>query len=143
MAKRLVANGAWIQLKIDQEPIGLASNVTWDENFAVQPVEVLNVLGPLSLDTTGYSATIDIEAFIPRKQGLFTQILNGFRLVPTRDEVKEDGFLPDRTISLVDTADRIVHNQFEGAVLSSNRKTFQANNFSTYSLSWMSTGRVL
>ena len=142
MAKRTVANGAWLLLKIDQEDFGLVTNVTWDENFAVQPVEVLNVLGPLTLDTTGYSCSIDIESFVPRRLDEFNKIINGSRIVPTRDEVKDDGFLPDRTLALVDTADKITHNQFARTVLSSNRKTVQANNFVTYSLSWMSTGRT-
>ncbi len=142
MAKRLVANGAWLLLKVDQDDFGLVTNVTWDENFAVQPVEVLNVLGPLTLDTTGYTCSIDIESFVPRDNSDFDRIINGKRLVPTRDEVKDDGFMPDRILSIVDTADKITHNRFERSVLSSNRKTIQANNFVTYSLSYMSTGRT-
>ncbi len=142
MAKRLVANGAWLLLKVDQADFGLVTNLTWDENFAVQPVEVLNVLGPLTLDTTGYTCSIDIESFVPRDLSDFDRIINGKRLIPTRDEVKDDGFMPDRILSVVDTADKITHNRFERSVLSSNRKTIQANNFVTYSLSYMSTGRT-
>ena len=142
MAVPLVANGAFAKVNVDGETIGFATNAGFDENFNVQPLEVLNFLGPVSYESLGYSCTIDVGLFIGRNRENVDRIINGFKLVPVRSEVKDAGFMVDRIITFLDTRDKRILNSFRGAVLNANNSVIAPNTFIQKALQFMSLERV-
>jgi hypothetical protein len=68
-----IATGASVQVKVgvnSDKPdtiLGLASNVSYQENYNLQDAVVLGVLGPVSIDPQGYSCEITIGSFVPAK----------------------------------------------------------------------------
>ncbi len=144
MAKNIIQGGAWIRFDIDNEAIGLATGINYDENFNVQPVEVLNVLGRISLDVTGYTLTINVDKFIkrPGSEDDINKVINGERLVPLIDQIKATGSIPDRKLTLIDTNINQPTDEFEKCVLTSHGKQVTSNAFLTENLSFEGLKRV-
>lgn len=99
MAQKLIAGGAWVQVLVRGDDgvlksIGLASGTSYDEDWNIQQANVINHLGPISLDSQGYTCTINLSAFVPEKK--LTLYADGGEitiedLLPYRDEVQLDG----------------------------------------------------
>ncbi|MAH44794.1 hypothetical protein CMI37_03145 [Candidatus Pacearchaeota archaeon] len=99
MAEKLIAGGAWVLVETvlpdgGLKQLGLAQGVSYDEDWRVQQADVLNHLGPISLDSQGYQCTMTIDLFVPdRTTALFPDggQITFLDLIPHRDTVGVDG----------------------------------------------------
>ena len=93
----IIATGANVQVRVGQTSdncdtiLGLASNVSYTENFQTQDAVVIGHLGPISIDPNGYQCEITIGSFVPSKR---TMAASGSYGANVTKEVTE--FLPDR-----------------------------------------------
>jgi hypothetical protein len=68
-----IATGASVQLKVSVSSdtpdtiLGLASNVSYQENYNLQDAVVIGVLGPVSIDPQGYTCEVTVGTFVPAK----------------------------------------------------------------------------
>ncbi len=139
MAQKMIAGGAWVQIQIMLNgvlrSIGLASGCGYDEDWNIQQAQVLGHLGPISLDSQGYSCSISISLFIPEKK--LTLYADGGEItiediLPYRDEVQEDGKGREfDQIMFVNKATQKVINSFTGAVIASNGQQCSPNAYIT------------
>jgi hypothetical protein len=137
MAKRVIAGGAWVGVKVNGKLVAMASGASYNEDFQVQPANVINHLGPISYDSQGYSCTLTLDLLVARDK---QEVLD---LIPTRSQVKKDGKMPENIVEFVDTADNKVINAFEGVVLNTDSKSIQPNTYVTANLAFSSTERTV
>lgn len=137
MARRSIKGGAWVGVKVNGDLVALASGCSYNEDFQVQPANVINYLGPISYDSQGYSCTLTVDLLVARDK---QEILD---LIPTRAQVKRDGKMPENTVEFVDTADNTVVNAFKGVVLNSDSATIQPNTYVTANLQYSSAERTV
>ena len=132
MAQGLIAIGSRVrmQLAIDGvlKQIGLAQNVSYNEDFKVQAAECLGTLPPISYDSMGYSCNIDLGVFVPNKK-IAGKYADGGEItisdfLPKVDEVWESGMMPEHNIlNIVNTSTGEILHQFEDVVVASNGST--------------------
>lgn len=137
MARRQIAGGAWVGIKIDGILVALAAGCSYNEDFQVQPANVINHLGPISYDSQGYSCNITIDLLVARDKQNILQV------VPTRSDVARDGKMPENTVEFVDTADQKVLNSFSGVVLSTDASTIAPNTYVTANLAYLAMERIV
>jgi hypothetical protein len=94
-----LATGASVQVKVGVNSdtpdtiIGLASNVSYQENYNLQDAVVIGVLGPVSIDPQGYSCEITIGSFVPAKLEMGTDSYQSdikeavLEMLPKRSEI--------------------------------------------------------
>lgn len=132
---RSIAGGAWIGVKVNGELVALANNCGYNEDFNVQPANVLNYLGPISYDSQGYSCNLKIGLLVARDQ---QEII---KLIPTREQVKSDGKMPVNKVEFIDTADQKILESFSGVVLNSHGMDISPNSYVTADLQYFATQR--
>ncbi|RLE46001.1 MAG: hypothetical protein DRJ31_10540 [Candidatus Methanomethylicota archaeon] len=135
MAEKLIAGGAWVQVqvKVDGElrALGLAQGCSFDEDWNIQQAGVLNHLGPISLDSQGYTCSITLSAFVPEAKN--TLYADGGEitiedLLPYRDDVQLDGKGRNfDQLAFVNTATQKVIRSFTGVVVASNGEQVSPN----------------
>ena len=54
-----------MQVWFDGKPVGLATQASYDEDWAVNPANVLNFHGPVAYQSQGYSCAITLGTFVP------------------------------------------------------------------------------
>lgn len=149
MAEKLIAGGAWIavQVVIDGElrTIGLATGCSYNEDWGIQPANVLNLLGPASLDSHAYTCSIDITTFVPEKS--LTLYPDGGeitieQLLPYRDEIQLDGKGKEfDQLLFLNTAINKVVRSFSGVVVASNGENVSPNAYVTANMRFMAIKR--
>ena len=128
---RNIAGGAWVGVKVNGNLVALVSNASYQEDFAVQPANVLNYLGPISYDSQSYSCNLTLGLLVARdKQEIF-------QLIPTRDKVSRDGKIPTNEIEFIDSADNIILESFSGCVISSHGTNVVPNAYVTKDMQLM------
>lgn len=149
MAEKMIAGGAWVQVLVALEgilkSIGLASGCSYDEDWAVQQANVLNHLGPISLDSQGYTCSITLSVFVPEK----TLILyaDGGEitiedLLPYRDDVQFDGKGKEfNQLLFMNTATNKVIRSFSGVVVASNGEQISPNAYITENMRFQAIKR--
>lgn len=148
MAK-LVAGGAWVQVLIEGAPVGLASNASYDEDWVVNPCNVLNFHGPMDYDSQGYSCTITIGTFVPEKPGTSPWPDGGssalIEYIPTRSEVQSNDGKPGEfdMLQFVNTATGQVLNQFRKVMVASNGTQIAPNSYVTANIRFMAVERTV
>ena len=150
MAEKLIAGGAWLQVLVSEEggplkSLGLASGISYDEDWNITPANVLNYLGPISLDSQGYTCSINLSVFVPEKsltlyadQGEITIE----DILPYRDDVQTDG--KGKTFSQLvfqNTSSNKVVRSFSGVVVASNGEQVSPNAYITENIRFMSLKR--
>lgn len=138
MATKFIAGGAWVQVRVKLDdgkiyPFGLALNASYDEDWGIQPANVLNHLGPVSLDSQNYTCNINLGAYVPERAADLSILpdkgaITIGDLLPTRDEVQIDG--KGRRYDLlqfVNTATQEILNQFKDVVIASNGTQINPN----------------
>ena len=136
MAKRQIAGGAWIGLKIDGKLIAMVSNASYDEDFQVQGANVINYLGPISYDSQGYQCTINIGTLVLIDKSNLKDLL------PTRSDIQKDGKMPEHTMTFVETSTGQVFNSFSGVMLASDNLSVQPNQYVTSNLRFFAVERL-
>ena len=150
MAEKLIAGGAWIQVKVDIDgelkAIGMANSASYDESFQVQGAQVIGHLGPLTYDSQGYSCSINLATFVPeRVQTLYKDggeiTIND--ILPTRDQIQADGKGKqfDRLV-FVNKATNEVLNSFEEVIIDGNGAQINPNTYVTNNLRMLSVKRT-
>ena len=139
---KLIQGGAWVQIQVKQDgtlySLGLASGCSYDEDWNVQQAQVLGHLGPISLDSQGYSCSISMSLFIPEKK--LTLYADGGEItiediLPFRDEVQENGKGKEfEQLMFVNKATQKVINSFSGVVIASNGQQVSPNAYITASM---------
>jgi hypothetical protein len=149
MGEKLVAGGAWVQVLINGDPVGLANNAAYDEDWAVNAVNVLNYHGPVDYDSQGYSCAITMGTFVPERpdMGPFpdggTKSLHDFLV--TRSEVQSNDGKPGEfdLLQFVNTATGEIMNQFRKVMLASNGSQISPNSYVTANIRFMAVERTI
>jgi len=149
MAEKMIAGGAWVQVQVMIQgilyAIGIASGCSYDEDWNIQQANVLNHLGPISLDSQGYSCSISLTAFVPEKS--IVLYADGGEitiedLLPNRDEVQRDGkgrgF--DQMIFLNTSTQKVIRS-FSGVVVASNGEQVSPNAYVTENMRFLAIKR--
>jgi hypothetical protein len=98
MAEKLIAGGAWVQVAVKYDGvlhnIGLSAGCSYNEDWGLQPANVLGVLGPVSIDSQNYTCSVNMSVFVPEKK--VTLYRDGGEItiediLPNRDDVQIDG----------------------------------------------------
>lgn len=130
--------GAWVSVKFlkpDAEDLmSLAREVSYNEDFRVQPADVIGFLGAIAYDSTGYQCQFTIGLLVPRPDA---RDISGRPIArtlkkyfPSRSQIIADGYLPEIDIQLSDVRDSSeILNQFEGCVLNTNSMQVQPNQY--------------
>lgn len=149
MGAKMVAGGAWVQVLINGEPVGLASQASYDEDWAVNPVNVLNYHGPVDYDSQGYSCSISLGTFVPERpdQGPWpdggVKALADFLV--TRSFVQSNDGKPGEfdLLQFVNTATGDILNQFRKVMLASNGTQISPNSYVTANMRFMAIERTI
>ena len=149
MAQKMIAGGAWVQVMVRingiLKAIGMASGCSYNEDWNVQAANVLNHLGPISLDSQGYTCSIDLNTFVPEKKvALYDDggEITIEDLLPYRDEVQVDG--KGKTfdqVLFVNTATQKVLRSFTGVVVASNGEQVSPNAYVTENMRFLAIKR--
>ena len=149
MAEKLIAGGAWVQVLLTIEgvlkSIGLASGCSYDEDWAIQQANVLNRLGPISLDSQGYTCSITLSVFVPEKK--LTLYTDGGEItiediLPYRDDVQIDGKGKEFDhLVFMNTALNKVLRSFSGVVVASNGEQISPNAYVTENMRFQALKR--
>ena len=149
MAEKIIAGGAWIQVAVKDSgviyAIGLASGCSYDEDWAIQQANCLNHLGPIALDSQGYSCSIQLSVFVPEKT--LTLYADGGEitiedLLPNRDDVQLDGKGREfEQLLFMNTATQKVLRSFSNVVVASNGEQISPNAYVTENMRFMALKR--
>lgn len=130
MAEKIIAGGAWVQILVDLgagqglQPLGMANDAGYDEDWGIQAAKVLNYLGPISLDSQDYNCTLRLGTFVPEKA--LTLYADGGEitiedLLPYRDDVQINGKSREfAQMVFQNTATNVPIRSFSGVVVASN-----------------------
>ena len=149
MAAKLIAGGAWTQVLLNGEPVGLANAASYDEDWAVNPANVLNYHGPVDYDSQGYSCNITLGAFVPERPGTGPWPDGGVialaDLLPTRSEIQRNDGKPAEfdLLQFVNTATGNILNQFRRVMLASNGQQISPNSYVTANIRFMAVERMI
>lgn len=118
---KIIAGGAWAKVRVKVNDvlytIGMASNASYSENFALQDANVIGHLGPISIDSQGYQCTVSVGAYVPENASALGSgnypdggdiTMND--LLPSRQKVQLDG--KGRTFDYLD-----FYNEATGKVI--------------------------
>lgn len=126
----IIATGANVQVRVGIKSdagditIGLATNVSYTENFAVQDATVIGHLGPVSIDPNGYTCEITIGSFVPAKRAMgdnnytsgITKAMNEF--IPDRASVEAVSHLKAfQYLEFYNAKEGVVLAKFSGVII--------------------------
>lgn len=149
MAQKMIAGGAWVQVLINGEPVGLASNASYDEDWVVNPANVLNYHGPVDYDSQGYSCSINLGTFIPERPGTGPWPDGGKKALSdylvTRSYVQSNDGKPGEydLLQFLNTATGEIMNQFRKVMLASNGSQIAPNSYVTSNMRFMAVERTI
>ena len=100
-----IAGGAWVKIYIKdeedpnkkEEEFGLATKLSFNEDYNPQELDVLGHLGPMQYDSMGYRCEIEIGLFNPKDRGIIDTY------VPSRAELQTSGKLKKYIIRVEQT----------------------------------------
>src|SRR4030042_2136197 len=147
--EKMVACGAWTQVQIKiagiLDGLGVASGCSYNEDWAIQQANVLNHLGPISLDSQGYSCSLDLSVFVPEKKNLLYADRGEITiedLLPYRDDVQADGKGRDfEQLLFLNTANQKVLRSFTTVVVASNGEQVSPNAYITANMRFLALKR--
>jgi len=136
---QIIASGANVIMRIGVDSdtpdkhIGLASNVSYTENFQLQKANVIGYLGPVSIDPADYSCEITIGSFVPAKRKMdandtpldSTEYGIG-ELIPSRSTALDNG-VKFQYVDFYNKKTDVVLAAFSGVVVASAGMDVQGN----------------
>lgn len=149
MADKIITGGAWVQVLINGEPVGLTNQASYDEDWAVNPANVLNYHGPVDYDSQGYSCTITLGTFVPEVPGAGPWPDGGITALadylPTRSFVQSNDGKPGEfdLMQFVNTATGNLLNQFRRVMIASNGTNITPNAYVTANIRLMAIERTV
>lgn len=148
MGQKVIAGGAWIQVMINGSPVGLATQASYDEDWGVNPANVLNYHGPVDYDSQGYSCTLTLGTFVPERPNEGPWPDGGQKalaeFIPTRTFVQSNAGKPGEfdMVQFYNTATRTVVNAFRKVMLASNGVQISPNSYVTANMRMMCVERT-
>jgi len=148
MGQKLIAGGAWVQVVVDGEAVGLATGASYDEDFAVNPANVLNYHGPIDYDSQGYSCTITLNTFIPERPGRGPFPDGGIKalseLLPSRSEIASNDGKPGEfdLLQFINTATAELVAQFRKVIIASDGVQISPNSYVTANMRLMAVEKM-
>lgn len=149
MASKLIAGGAWVQVGIKEDGvlkmIGLSAGCSYNEDWGVQPANVLGVLGPVSLDSQNYTCSINMTVFVPEKT--VTLYRDGGEItiediLPYRDDVQIDGKGKNfEQLVFLNKATQKVIRSFTGVAVTSNGEQVSPNAYVLANIAFLALKR--
>jgi len=150
VAEKLIAGGSWVQVLVKSEDgelraIGLASGCSYDEDWSIQQANVIGHLGPISLDSQGYTCSINMTTFVPEKKEVLYADGGEITiedLLPYRDEVQVDG--KGKTFAqliFMNVATNKVLRSFSGVSVASNGESVSPNAYVTETIRFLALKR--
>lgn len=149
MGQKMLAGGAWVQVLINGQAVGLATGASFDEDWAVNPANVLNYHGPIDYDSQGYSCTLTLSTFIPERPGEGPWPDGGqaalAEFIPTRSQVQSNDGKPGEfdLVQFLNTATQQVINQFRKVMVASNGTQITPNSYLTANMRMMCVERQI
>lgn len=154
MADKLIAGGAWLQIKVELDDgklysLGLATSASYDEDWGIQPANVIGHLGPVDYDSQNYSCVINIGTLVPETKDSISLLPDGGEItmndmIPTRDEIQLNGkgkLFP--IMQFVNIATQEIMNQFADVILASNGSNASPNAYITNNMRFNSVKRTI
>lgn len=149
MGNKMLSGGAWVQVLINGQAVGLATGASYDEDWAVNPANVLNYHGPIDYDSQGYSCTVTLSTFVPERPGGGPYPDGGnvalAEFIPTRSQVQSNDGKPGEfdLIQFLNTATGNVINQFRKVMIASNGVQITPNSYLTANMRMMAVERTM
>jgi len=152
----VLGGGAWMLVSIIRiDPISNAQGVeldlsicsefTYDEDFHVNPAEVIGFLGPIAYDSQGYSCQLSMGLYVRRPGSTNTTLpwddINA--LFPLREDIILDGALAENIIRVYDIGSGQILNEFIGCVLSTNGVQIRPNSYITRNARYFAVQRSI
>lgn len=152
---KIIASGAWAQVRVREKSgdplsvIGLVTDASYQESFNLQDANVVGHLGPISIDSQGYSCSINIGTFVPEKREQGGQYADGgdttvTDLLPARSTIQLDG--KGKTFEYLDFYNKAtgeVLNAFSHAIVADNGSRIGPNAYVTKNISLRSIERTI
>jgi hypothetical protein len=142
ITKHIIATGASVQLKVSVNGdtpntiLGLASNVSYTENYSLDRAKCIGVLGAVSIDPQDYTIEITIGTFVPAKLKIGndtyqSDITKGIlEMLPKRADIyatsKGKVF---QSLEFYDKDSRTTLARFIGCVLASDGMTVEGSGY--------------
>lgn len=148
MAQKMIAGGAWVQVLVNGQPVGLATGASYDEDWMVNPVNVLNFHGPVDYDSQGYSCTSSLSTFVPERPGEGPWPDGGevalAEFIPTRSQVQSNDGKPGEfdVMQFINTATGSQVNLFRKVMIASNGVQITPNSYVTANIRLMVVERA-
>jgi hypothetical protein len=130
--------------------LGLASNVSYQENYNLQDAVVIGVLGPVSIDPQGYSCEITVGSFVPAKFKLGTDTYQSditaavLEKLPKRSEIfatsKGKVF---QSLEFFDKDSGTTLARFLGVVLSNQGMNIEGNTYAKANVQFRAVEKVI
>jgi len=148
MGEKLIAGGGWVQVRIDGVAVGLATGASYDEDWAINPANVIGVLGPIDYDSQGYSCSITMSTFVPERVADSPFPDGGtkalFEFIPTRSEVQSNEGKPGEfgELQFVNKATQELLAAFRNVIVASDGVQVAPNSYITANIRLMSLERT-
>jgi len=158
----VLGGGAWMMVVVTHiDPktqaqteidLSICSEFTYDEDFHVNPAEVIGFLGPIVYDSQGYTCQISMSTYVKRPSAIITNQVQQkmfediMTLFPIRSDILADGALAEnilRVYDIADTSQAGILNEFHGAVLSTNGVQIRPNSYITRNARYFAVERAI
>jgi hypothetical protein len=125
--------------------LSICSEFSYDEDFHVNPAEVIGYLGPIAYDSQGYTCQITMSLYVkrPSSKNLTLPWEDIARIFPIRDDILLDGALAENILRVYDIATGDILNEFIGCVLSTNGVQIRPNSYITRNARFFSVERTI
>jgi len=154
--EQIIATGANVEVRVGvnsatpEKTIGLATNVSYSENFQVQDAVVIGHLGPVSIDPNGYNCEITIGTFIPAKRVTGSKQYEGggsvtlSELLPTRTDVMEAGKPKGfQYLDFYNKKEKVVLAAFSGVIVTDDGMNIDGNAYAKANIQLRALERTL
>lgn len=154
MAERIIAAGGWVQVRVldvdgQWKGIGLAQGCSYNEDYGVQPANVMNHIGPVSYDAQNYSCRVSLSTFVPNRKVLTSILPDGGEitiedLLPLRDEIQASGRgkMFDG-LQFANTSTSAIIRQFQDLIVGSNGQQVSPTNYLSEDIQFFAIKRVV
>ena len=148
MSAKMIAGGAWAIIMINGERVGLANQASYDEDWAVNPANVLGYHGPVDYDSQGYSCTVTLGTFVPERPNMGPWPDGGVKALSeflvTRSQVQANDGKPGEydLMQFVNIATGEIIAQFRKVMLASNGVQISPNSYLTMNMRFMAVERM-
>jgi len=152
----VLGGGAWMLVSLTKMVAGtstpeftvdlsIASELTYDEDYHVNPAEVIGFLGPIAYDSQGYTCQLSMTLYVKRPSSADTTLPwdDIEKIFPLREQIIQDGALAENELRIYDIATFDILNAFEGCVLSTNGVQLRPNSYITRNARYYAVQRYI